>query len=101
MKRLIPFLLVLLTCSCGPADSSTSAPPAPPEPPPLPANNLVQNGDFSQGTAHWEGDIQLPRKVGSGIDITLSPTTWTRIYQTFPPGNATHFSIVVHYNLLP
>ena len=101
MKRLIPFLLALLTCSCGPADSTTSAPPAPPAPPPLPANSLVQNGDFSQGAAHWEGDVQLPRKAGTGIDITLNPAAWTRIYQTFKPSTGTQFSIVVNYRFLP
>jgi hypothetical protein len=99
MKRLLPFLLTLLICSCGPATSTTPA--APPAPPTIPANSLVQNGDFSQGTANWTGDAKPAQAPAKGITIKLDPAAWTRVYQTFHSGNGTQFSINVNYQLSP
>jgi hypothetical protein len=81
--------------------SGTGGAPAPAAPPaalPLPANSLIQNGDFSQGTAHWDGDGRNPL-AGRGLVVTLNPSAWTRIYQTFTAGPGTRYSIVVNYRL--
>jgi hypothetical protein len=96
------------------ATDTASAPAVPPAPPPLPANTLIQNGDFSQGAADWEGDGKTPGQYAAenssvlgnalttkGFIVTLNPTSWTRIYQTFPAGPGTHYSIVVNYRLSP
>ena len=104
MKHLFAALIVLtcfLICSCGPATPTSSAPPAPPSPPSIPATSLVQNGDFSQGTANWEGDAKPATTPGKGVTIRLDPAAWTRVYQTFPSASGTQFSIQVNYRLSP
>jgi hypothetical protein len=101
MKHLFAALIVLsclLTCSCGPATPTSSAPPSPPS---IPATSLVQNGDFSQGIANWEGDAKPAVAPDKGITIRLDPVAWTRVYQTFPSGSGTQFSIQVNYKLSP
>jgi hypothetical protein len=102
VKHLLAALcLSTCLCSCGPATPSSSAPPAPPSPPSIPATSLVQNGDFSQGIAHWDGDAKPAMAPNKGITIRLDPAAWTRVYQTFPSGNSTQFSINVNYKLSP
>ena len=58
---------------------------------PLHADILV-NGDFADGHAHWKGDakdpdgstvdLTNPAPLG-GVTITLKKDSWTKIYQTF------------------
>jgi hypothetical protein len=58
---------------------------------PLRADILV-NGDFADGHAHWKGDakdpdgstvdLNNPAPLG-GVTITLKKDRWTKIYQTF------------------
>jgi hypothetical protein len=102
LKRLLAALcLATCLCSCGPATPTSSAPPAPPSPPSIPATSLVQNGDFSQGIAHWDGNAKLAAAPGQGITVRLDPAAWTRVYQTFRSGAGTQFSIQVNYKLSP
>jgi hypothetical protein len=80
----------------------------------LQPNEPFQNGDFSQGDDHWQGDGKMPQAyaednpaaltdplTSKGLIVTLNPSSWTRIYQTFASGNSTHYSIVVTYKLSP
>lgn len=46
---------------------------------PLHADNLLSNGDFTDGINHWQGDgVQ-----GSfaGLIVKLQPAAWTKVYQ--------------------
>jgi hypothetical protein len=58
---------------------------------PLRADILV-NGNFADGRAHWKGDAQDPDTGGDlsqnpsnqgGVTITLKKDKWTKIYQVF------------------
>lgn len=57
--------------------------------------NILANGDFAEGHAHWRGDAQdiistdltNPSPHG-GVTITLKKDAWTKIYQTFPARDA-------------
>ena len=59
---------------------------------PLRADDLLVNGDFADGHAHWKGDakdpdgstvdLTNPAPLG-GVTITLKKDRWTKIYQTF------------------
>jgi hypothetical protein len=75
---------------------------------------LIENGDFSEGAAHWEGNGKTPQAYAAGnpsaltdpltskgLIVTLNPASWTRIYQTFPTHNGTLYSIFVTYKLSP
>jgi hypothetical protein len=52
-------------------------------------DNLLQNGDFSGGVAHWYGNVQTPGDLDdatlpdSGVVIKLRPHDWTRANQDF------------------
>jgi hypothetical protein len=63
---------------------------------PLRADEALQNGDFSDGIAHWHGDGRSPADFSSdnplqasdpftakGIIIPLKGTSWTRVQQDF------------------
>jgi hypothetical protein len=80
----------------------------------LQTNDSFQNGDFSHGDDHWQGDGKMPQAyardnpaaltdplTSKGLIVTLNSSSWTRIYQTFASGNSTHYSIVVTYKLSP
>ena len=54
--------------------------------------DILVNGDFSDGRAHWKGDAEDPDTGGdlssasakqSGVTITLKKDKWTKIYQSF------------------
>jgi hypothetical protein len=94
--------------------AAPASPAVAPALPPLPANTLIQNGDFSQSSDHWEGDGKSPGQYAAenraatndpltskGLIVTLNPKSWTRVYQTFRAGPGTQFSIVVNYRLSP
>jgi hypothetical protein len=99
VKRLLA-ALCLVTClsSCGPATPTSSAPPSPPS---IPATSLVQNGDFSQGIARWDGDARLAAAPGPGITVRLNLAAWTRVYQTFRSAAGAQFAVRVNYKLTP
>ena len=80
----------------------------------LQPNDSFQNGDFSHGDDHWQGDGKTPPAyakdnpgaltdplTSKGLIVTLNSSSWTRIYQTFASGSATNYSIVVTYKLSP
>lgn len=51
-------------------------------------NNLLQNGDFSNGITHWNGNVQTPvaaeiPEVTSGAIIKLRHHDWTLVHQSF------------------
>jgi hypothetical protein len=96
MKNLL-FALIILACPCS-----------------LWADSLMQNGDFSDGDTHWQGDGKTPRAyaegnpaaltdplTSKGLIVTLQSTSWTRIFQSFPSDKGTRYSIVVTYKLSP
>jgi hypothetical protein len=104
MKYFLLALLAFATSSCNPSSSSDSAPQTndAPNPPAIPANTLVQNGDFSQGAAHWDGDGLPGHGPGPCLIVPLDPSHWTRVYQTFtPPSGPQQISIIVNYRLSP
>lgn len=96
MRNLL-FALIILACT-----------------PFLRADNLLQNGDFSDGDTHWQGDGKTPRAyaegnpaaltdslTSKGLIVTLNSTAWTRVFQSFPSDKGTQYSIVVTYKLSP
>ena len=72
------------------------------------SDELIKNGDFSQGTESWRGDVQAvdassvspldttPAKAG--LVINLSQTNWTKVYQDFT-GVGNKLTIKVDYQL--
>ena len=63
---------------------------------PSPADNWLQNGDFSSGRDHWRGDGQTPADMApsnpfdkpdpllnKGLIISLKAHRWTKITQDF------------------
>src|SRR4030081_1153722 len=80
----------------------------------LQADNLLQNGDFTDGKNHWSGDGETADDYGrdnpsaasdsltsKGLIIQLKERFWTRIFQSFPSDKGTRYSIVVTYKLSP
>ena len=67
----------------------------------LEADNVLQNGDFTDGSAHWSGDghpsgeltdlVALPDSLakGGGLAIKLKSFDWTKISQDFAGGSST------------
>jgi hypothetical protein len=54
--------------------------------------DILVNGNFADGRAHWKGDAQDPDTGGDlstnptpqgGVVVTLKKDKWTKIYQTF------------------
>lgn len=62
-------------------------------------NNLLQNGDFSSGIAHWNGRIKATSAPATGALVTLG-SVWNKVTQSFaaPTGD---FDLTVKYTLLP
>jgi len=59
---------------------------------PLRADNLITNGDFNNGTDHWQGDGG--QGVAGGLIVKLQPTAWTKVYQSVTlPGNQVTLNI--------
>jgi hypothetical protein len=56
--------------------------------------DILANGNFSDGTAHWRGDGHDLSDGSPGIIIQLDPSKWTQISQTFNTReNALDFSV--------
>jgi len=66
MKTLVLFLLIAASTVFARAD-------------------ILANGNFSDGTAHWKGD-GIASSDPLGITIQLDPAKWTKIFQTFNTG---------------
>jgi len=78
------------------------------------ADNLIKNGDFSEGKADWYGDGKTAEAFAAsnpaaaadplyskGLIVPLDANSWSRVYQTFTTGQEREFSIVVTYKLSP
>jgi hypothetical protein len=61
------------------------------------ANDILLNGDFSDGKTHWHGDGDAP-DLGGKLVITLKPDRWTGVYQTFS-AESTALKLKVTYEL--
>jgi hypothetical protein len=99
MKALL-FALIILACAF-----------------PLQADNLLQNGDFSDGKTHWHGDGKTPDEyaqdnqdnppatsdplMSKGLIIQLKPDRWTKIAQDFKGDNSTHYVFTLTYKVSP
>ena len=89
--------------SSAPGSSASSADSAAPSPEPAkaaPVGGVVKEGDFASGGASWQGDGKADPS-GKGLAVTLNPSSWTRVYQTFPGDQRTAYSIEVTYRLSP
>jgi hypothetical protein len=72
-------------------------------------NNLLVNGDFSRGIAHWEGDCHT-LDSGSGdlgapsgpptVGVKLRSHDWTSVTQNFQ-GKAGTYHLTISYTLSP
>jgi hypothetical protein len=71
-------------------------------------DNLLQNGDFSDGISHWNGEchspdsasVDLSSKPASGVVVKLRPGEWTKISQDFdgPSGN---YLVTITFTISP
>jgi len=77
------------------ADASAAAPARTPL-----VGGLLQDGSFASPAGIWLGDGK-PDASGKGLVVTLNPTAWTRVYQTFASDAGTLYSIEVTYKLSP
>jgi hypothetical protein len=64
--------------------------------------DILVNGDFADGRAHWKGDAKDPDATDNlsgpsplgGVTIELKKDKWTKIYQTFSThAKKLHYSI--------
>jgi hypothetical protein len=80
----------------------------------LQADNLLQNGDFTDGKNHWSGDGKTPDEyaqdnssatsdplTSKGLIIQLKEHSWTKICQDFKGDKGTHYVFNVTYMLSP
>ncbi len=49
--------------------------------------DILANGDFANGSAHWDGDRKTDTDAAS-LTIKLKPNTWTKIFQVFHSADA-------------
>jgi hypothetical protein len=73
-------------------------------------SNLLQNGNFSDGLADWNGDchtlnnnsIDLPLTpaMTTGVVVQLKPSDWTQVIQDFD-GNVGEYVLTVTYATSP
>ena len=49
--------------------------------------DILVNGDFTEGSAHWQGDRTTNTDAAS-LTITLKADTWTKVYQHFHSADA-------------
>lgn len=95
--KILPVLLLLTSLTIVRADNN---------------GNLLQNGDFSSGSAHWQGDGHPPDNSGNDIpDLSATPSTttaspgiviklrshdWTKVLQDFD-GNVGEYLLTIKY----
>lgn len=76
-------------------------------------DNLVLNGDFTEGAVHWKGDVKLPQTDSDalttsetptpatpGLVIQLKPKNWVKITQQFEP-KTPNLALSVTYSFSP
>ena len=91
--------------SANSVTSAVSSAPVAPAAPPVPARivpvgGLIENGNFVASAGGWQGD-GIPDPSGKGLVVKLSPSSWTRVYQSFAGSQGTQHSIEVTYKLSP
>jgi hypothetical protein len=85
------------------SDFISAAPDGTPTPEPprtFPVGGVIQDGNFAQGNRYWQGDGQSDPS-GKGLVVTLNPSAWTRVYQTFPSDKGVLYSIEVTFRFSP
>ena len=69
-------------------------------------DNLLQNGDFSSGIAHWDGDCHTPDATAldsggatptAGIIVQLRSHDWTKVMQDFD-GKIGEYQLTITYS---
>jgi hypothetical protein len=61
--------------------------------------DILANGDFTEGSAHWQGDRTTDTDASS-LSIVLKGDRWTKIYQDFHSADAS-LKVHVTYSLSP
>jgi hypothetical protein len=59
-------------------------------------DDIILNGNFSDGKTHWHGDGDVP-DLGGSLVITLKPDKWTVVYQDFS-AEATQVRLKITYS---
>jgi hypothetical protein len=80
----------------------------------LRADEVLQNGDFTDGSNHWRGDGRTPADyaqdnpsaatnplTSKGLIVQLKPDRWTKVAQDFKGNNDTHYCLTVTYKYAP
>jgi hypothetical protein len=95
--RILPFALIILASTV-----------------PLQADNLIQNGDFTDGSNHWKGDGKSSSDYANdnpsassdpftskGLIIQLKPDRWTKVAQDFRGDKGTNYTLAITYKVSP
>ena len=71
-------------------------------------DNLLRNGDFSNGISHWDGDLHPPDSGGgdiaapesqtSGAVIKLRKDEWSKITEDFE-GRTGDYTLTINYSI--
>ncbi len=93
------FTVPATTGNSGTPDASDASAAQPPPVRIVPVGGLVKNGNFVTSSGYWEGDGTADPS-GKGLVVTLNPSSWTRVYQTFAD-QGTLNSIEITYKLSP
>jgi hypothetical protein len=80
----------------------------------LHADEVLQNGDFSDGSSHWHGDGKTPSDftednplatanplTSTGLIVPLKPDSWTKVTQDFNGDKNSHYLVTVKYKVSP
>ena len=84
----------------GPDTAAATPTPVPPPARIIPVGGAIRDGNFVYGNNYWQGDGQTDPS-GKGLVVTLNPSAWTRVYQTFPSDQGVLYSIEVTYRFSP
>ena len=76
----------------------------------LEADNLLQNGDFTDGSTHWQGDgksaadyahdnpmVTSDPFTSKGLIVQLDPHRWTKVSQAFKGNNSARYVFAINY----
>jgi len=102
---------VITQATATAATTSAHTPPPPVANPVVnPVNNLLQNGDFSDGSNNWLGDGKTPAEyaqdnlsaasdplTSKGLIIQLKPDAWTKVTQVFSGDQSTKYVDTIVY----
>jgi hypothetical protein len=95
--RILPFALIILASTV-----------------PLQADNLIQNGDFTDGSNHWKGDGKSSSDYANdnpsassdpftskGLIVQLDPNRWTKVSQVFKGNKSASYVFTINYMVSP